>query len=1183
MVDSQAEISLIKLDSLGEDQIIDTSDWTELTGITSGCVRSHGSTLLKLFLSRKSSISHAFQVVDRNFPIPFDGILGKDFIWRYDCTICALNCRFTVRTNDQEFIFPFLQNIGVGIRPTDTISVPPRHEFVTKVNLCLREDSVIKPRMIEPGVFLAGAIVSKKNCFVRIVNTTTKTRFVNTNVIQLEPLSNYQVVKVSKNRQQKSERTRNILNCRVAEENMSAESIKIDYAPTSIKEKLAKLCNRYRDVFFLPGDRLSVNNFYKQSITPVDDTPVFRKNFRMPKSHEAEVDRQVQAMLDDDIIEDSVSAYNSPVFLVPKKGQNDTKKWRLVVDFRELNKKIPQDRFPLPRIEDILDSLGKAKFFSTLDLQSGFHQIEVEKNSRKFTSFSTHKGHFQFKRLPFGLNISPNCFQRMMSIALSGLPPETAFLYIDDIIVLGYSETHHLENLEKVFEKLKERNLKLNPSKCNFFRTEVTFLGHKVTAKGILPDDSMIGAVKDMPVPIDAAGVKRFVAFANFYRRFVPNFSVIAAPLHAFSKKHSVFEWTDKCQQAFDKLRTALSSPPILNFPDFDKEFVLVSDASDLGCGAKLAQVVRGVEMPVAFASKAFKNGDLTRPPIEKEMMGIYFGITHFKPYLYGRKFLVKTDHKPLVHMWSIKNPTSRIINMRLELGEFDFDVEYIPGPDNVEADALSRVNFGSITNPKILAITRSMAKRLDSLPNPGVEEIPIVDELGCYEASSEIDVKNMPLLKFDVSDVALTFEVRKARRQLFCSQIYLTETNTDTIRLALAEIQSAALNASVRDMRLAANDDVFRYVSIAEFKTQANDVLKDMRIAIFIKRKRLTDKTDIEEVLQTFHDDPIHGHPGQQRLLQKLKKRYVWKNMRGDVKRVVNSCEQCKLKKHEANTIEKLIHTTTPARPFDVVSVDLVGPESLTAKGNRFILTMQCDFSKYVMCVPIPNKEAVTVAKAMVTHLFLVFGAVKTIKSDLGSEFVNQVLDGVCRLLNTDRKKSTAYHPQTIGGLERNHRVLNEFLRNCLPTSSLDWDEWVPFYAFAYNSTPHTVHKFAPWELVFGRQPTLPTDILTKVDPIYNHEDYVKELKFKLQLSAKNTAVWLDNAKTDLINKRDKINPITLSIGSKVKLRIEARKKFDDVYEGPFEVINIQHPNVTIKDKDGKEKVVHKNRIILY
>ena len=191
-------------------------------------------------------------------------------------------------------------------------------------------------------------------------------------------------------------------------------------------------------------------------------------------------------MLNDDVIEPSVSPYNSPVFLVPKKSQDDTKKWRLVVDFRDLNKKIPQDRFPLPRIEDILDSLGKAKFFSTLDLQSGFHQIALEKDSRKYTAFSTQKCHFQYKRLPFGLNISPNSFQRMMSIALSGLPPETAFLYIDDIIVLGNSETHHLHNLEKVFGKLRERNLKLNPSKYNFFRTEVTFLGHKVTAEGIL-------------------------------------------------------------------------------------------------------------------------------------------------------------------------------------------------------------------------------------------------------------------------------------------------------------------------------------------------------------------------------------------------------------------------------------------------------------------------------------------------------------------------------------------------------------------------------------------------------------------------------------------------------------------------------------------------------------------------
>ena len=174
-------------------------------------------------------------------------------------------------------------------------------------------------------------------------------------------------------------------------------------------------------------------------------------------------------MLDDQIIQPSTSPYNSPVLLVPKKSTDNDKKWRLVVDFRQLNKKVIADKFPLPRIDEILDQLGRAKYFSTLDLMSGFHQIELDKKSKQYTAFSTNSGHYEFNRLPFGLNISPNSFQRMMTIALSGLPPECAFLYIDDIIIVGCTIKHHLNNLEQVFQRLRKFNLKLNPSKCKFF------------------------------------------------------------------------------------------------------------------------------------------------------------------------------------------------------------------------------------------------------------------------------------------------------------------------------------------------------------------------------------------------------------------------------------------------------------------------------------------------------------------------------------------------------------------------------------------------------------------------------------------------------------------------------------------------------------------------------------------
>lgn len=226
----------------------------------------------------------------------------------------------------------------------------------------------------------------------------------------------------------------------------------------------------------------------------------------------AEINEQVKKLLKNDLIEICTSNYNSPLIVVPKKSTDGKRKWRMCVDYRALNRKLIPDKFPLPRIDEILDGLGNAKYFSVLDLYSGYHQIPITENSRKLTAFSTDSGHFQWKVLPFGLNIAPASFMRMMTLAFSGLTPEKCFLYMDDVIVIGLSENHHISNLRKIFETCRKFRLKLNPQKCEFFRPEVSFLGHKCTAEGLLPDPLKIMAVRNYPVPKNADEAKRFVA-----------------------------------------------------------------------------------------------------------------------------------------------------------------------------------------------------------------------------------------------------------------------------------------------------------------------------------------------------------------------------------------------------------------------------------------------------------------------------------------------------------------------------------------------------------------------------------------------------------------------------------------------------------------------------------------------
>lgn len=252
--------------------------------------------------------------------------------------------------------------------------------------------------------------------------------------------------------------------------------------------------------------------------------------------------------------------------------------------------------------------------------------------------------------------------------------------------------------------------------------------------------------------------------------------------------------------------------------------------------------------------------------------------------------------------------------------------------------------------------------------------------------------------------------------------------------------------------------------MSPAVLKETGPKILRQLNLVLIYPRLKLKTSEEIEKVLQDFHDAPMAGHPGQQRLLEKLRRHYSWKNMRRDVKRHVGNCEVCKLNKHYVGTVEPYQLTTTPARPFDAVSVDTVGPLPVTSRNNRYILSVQCDFSKYVIYIPTPNKEAKTIASALVNECIRIYGPMRALRSDQGTEFTNEILLEICKLLKVERLVATAYHPQTIGSLERNHRVMNDYFRTTISTIA-DWDEWLPYYSFAYNSCPNTTHRFTPFE----------------------------------------------------------------------------------------------------------------------
>lgn len=891
MVDSGSDISIIKSHKIKPEQIYFPTNKCSITGIGNGAISTLGDTTINIIVNNQTLPQH-FHIVHENFPIPTDGIIGRDFLTKWKSNIDYDTWILSIKTDDNILEIPITNQLR------GKFLIPPRCEVIKKLNIQEIEDSVVIAEQIQEGVFSSNGIISKKHPFVKIMNTTEDTAQISSKFVpKMELLSNYKIF-YSNNSSNSSERNEAL-----------AKELNLNKIDSKVRGKLTKLCEEFNDIFSLNNDTLTTNNFYEQSIILNDKNPTYIKNYRIPESQKIEMDAQIKTMLENKVIQNSVSPYNNPILLVPKKSTTGDKTWRLVVDFRQLNKKICQDKFPLPRIDEILDQLGRAKYFSTLDLKSGFHQIPLSKESRKYTAFSSNSGHYEFNCLPFGLNISPNSFQRMMTIALSGLPPEIAFLYIDDIIVIGCSVNHHISNLREVFHRLRQYNLKLNPTKCNFFKADVTYLGHHISANGIQPDKSKDEVIKNYPIPKDADETRRFVAFCNYYRRFIPNFAHITSPLNKLLRKNVPFEWTENCQIAFDLLKRFLISPRILKFPDFKKEFILTTDASKLACGAVLAQLHDEVELPISFASKAFNKGESNKSTIEQELTAIHWAVTHFRPYLYGRKFTIKTDHRPLIYLFTMRNPSSKLTRMRLDLEEYDFVVEYIKGKSNVLSDALSRIQITSESLKQMYIMTRSMNKKQINVSPPNVQSSK-PDQLHVYEPISNEESFTLPKLSFvrnsdETLDIVIYNKNYSKGTALGMSIPIINdkENITNQIIKIFLELEKGAQKINKMNTRkmsgwkipnkvaMATNELIFEYIDVQVFKKIGNDILRNTTILLFEKPKILTSHDQVNEILRRYHNLPTGGHLGINRLYRKVKSMYKWQNMKKSISNYVNSC----------------------------------------------------------------------------------------------------------------------------------------------------------------------------------------------------------------------------------------------------------------------------------------------------
>jgi len=401
------------------------------------------------------------------------------------------------------------------------------------------------------------------------------------------------------------------------------------------------------------------------------------------------IDDEIEEMLRNEIIEPSASPWSSPVVIVKKKDGRP----RFCIDFRKVNEVTEHDAYPLPQIQATLDKLRGARYLTTLDLQQGYWQIPLAPESRAITAFTVPgRGLMQFRVMPFGLHSAPATFQRLLDTILGPELEPHVFTYLDDIIIVSATFDEHLHHLAEVFRRLRDARLRLNPEKCHFCKSELKYLGHIVDRRGIRTDPEKVKSMTQWPQPTNVRQIRQFIGLASWYRRFIPEFSATAAPLTKLTRKNARWQWGEEEEQAFQTLKKALASSPVLACPDFTRRFFLQTDASTTGLGAVLTQHFEDGEKVIAYASRTLNGAEKNYSATELECLAVVWGIRHFRGYIEGYEFTVITDHQALRWLQKLESPTGRLGRWMLELQQYSFEVKYRRGKLNRVADALSRL-----------------------------------------------------------------------------------------------------------------------------------------------------------------------------------------------------------------------------------------------------------------------------------------------------------------------------------------------------------------------------------------------------------------------------------------------------------------------------------------------------------
>jgi hypothetical protein len=915
----------------------------------------------------------------------------------------------------------------------------------------------------------------------------------------------------------------------------------------------------------------------KHRINTGDATPIKIRPYRLSPAENEKASTEIKEMLANKVIRKSQSPWAAPIVLV-KKPDGST---RFCVDYRKLNQVTKKDVYPLPRIDDTLDKMKGMKYYTSMDLASGYWQVEIQEEDKEKTAFICAMGLFEFNVMPFGLSNAPATFQRMMDEVVADMDWRVGSDYLDDLLVGSLSFEEHLRDLEKVFQRLSQYGLSAKLSKCRFFKTKLLYLGHEISGEGIRPNPAKTSAITRMKPPINIHGLRRFLGMTSYYRRFIRNYAHIADPLTKLLQKDTVYKWNSACQQAFDTLKDKLKSPPILAYPDFKEPFILHTDASAIGLGVILSQIIKGNEVVIAYASRTVSKEERQWGITELECLAVIWGLKIFRHYIYGRTVTVWTDHSALTTLRNKRDElTGRLGRWALKLQEYDLEIKHRPGTTHTNADALSRMDGEGVLN-HINIEKRKITKLILTTDN----ERPHSWKKYQHPKETEPQLVYWTYTEEDFVE-------------------FQPEINTDTDSIRKAQIQDPELGpiyVFLQENILSDDDsEAKRIITIASGYELVDRILyRSVPTPRMVQRKENNLRIAVPEnfipiVLQQCHNAITAGHLGVKKTYERVSEQYYWKGMWEDIRSWIAQCIQCCMRKELPDRNLGQMGTIEATHPWEIVGTDIIGPLPKSNADNKYILVFTDLYTKYSEAYAIPKQDADTIANILLKEIICKYGAPEKLLSDRGKNLIGEVLTRITSRMGIERLRTSSVHPQTNGQTERFNKTLIAIMSMFTSEHQKDWDEMIPYALYAYNTAVHPTTQESPFYLMFARTPKtieqLLPDMTTKQKITVEERREFIETKFNIikeevrEIMQRVIQQRLERAKEVRKDHDFEIGDIVWLYNKQVK-KGQVRKLAMS-WHGPFKIFKFVGPVTVILQNEAKQTMrqpVHVSRLKRY